>query len=245
MLGKHFVAPGKGAFVNFYQDINGVTYKGKLGDFEVKLGDYRYVINGMESAGATGQGASYGELKYKTKGFDMSVYNFRHNWNESTHDMDIRGITAGVELGQGWGLIGEFVKNSAPSPGYNKTGYIVALSSKYGPSWRVPHAYGYEDGPPAVSGNIVGDSLWAVSYRHAPAGVAGKWNRGMMAAVPYATDTAGSYQNTFYDINAWRVDYYRTIAKNVVWVIAWDHVKPIKGSWMNNSIQTVLVYTFK
>lgn len=247
LLGKQYVAPGKGGFISFYQDVNGILYKKKIGEINVKLGSYRYVMDGTSALGANGQGMSYGELAYKpTKTSDISVYNFKHNWNDAIHDMDVRGITGAVALPNGWTLAGEWVKNQARDAGYNgKTGYYIALHSRYGPSWRMPHAYGYEDGPAAVNPSLVGDQQWVVSYRHAPAGVAGKFNRGMNTAVPMSTDTLGMYQNTIYDINAWRVDYYRVVAKNIQWVVALDHVKPIHGSWTNNALQTALAFTFK
>lgn len=247
MLGKQFVAPGKGGFISFYQDVNGALYKTKVGKISVKLGDYRYVMDGTSPLGANGQNMTYGELAYKpTKTSDVSVFNFRHNWNDATHDMDVRGITGAFTLPNGWTVSGEWVKNEARDAGYNgKSGYYIALQSKYGPSWRMPHAYGYEDGPATVNASIVGDSLWAISYRHAPAGVAGKFNRGMNTAVPMSTDTLGMYQNTIYDVNALRVDYYRVISKNITWVAVVDHVKPIHGNWTNNAFQTALAYTFK
>ena len=246
-LGRQYVNPGKGGFVQFYQDVNGVTYKKKIGEVTLKLGDYKYVMTGTVPLGANSQEMNYAEMAYKPSATsDVSVYKFRHNWSDSIHDMDITGFSGAVAFKNGWALSGEWVRNSARDAGYNgKTGYFVAIQSKYGPTWRMPSSYGYEEGPSAVNPSIIGDSLWAVSYRHAPAGVAGKFNRGMNTMVPVSTDSVGIYQNSINDVNALRLDYYRVVAKNVQWVVVLDHIKPINGTWTNNAFQTAFIFLFR
>lgn len=239
-VGKNFLYPGKGTFFGNLGDIDGVIYTAKLDKFKFR-GAYAkldFVTNGALPAGAL----HLAEVSYKpTVDSDIGAYVLSHELSPGNKDIDLFSVNGALKLSDKFAISYEWARNNADGPAYHgKSGYIVALQSRYNNTWRMPPVY---DG--AVNPFKKGDEAWAISYRHMPAGVSGQYNRGANSIAPLSTDTLGSYQNNLNNVNAWRVDYYCVPWQNVAWAVVYDRSKAIDGAFTNNSIQTAFVFLFK
>jgi len=239
-VGKNFLYPGKGTFFGNLGDIDGVIYTAKMDKLKFR-GAYAkldFVTNGTAPAGAL----HLAEVSYKpTPTSDLGAYVLSHELSPGNKDIDLFSVNGAVQLSDKFSLSYEWARNNADGAAYHgKTGYIVALQSRYQNTWRMPPIY---DG--AVNPFKKGDAAWAISYRHMPAGVSGQFNRGANSIAPLSTDSLGGYQNNLNNVNAWRADYYCVPWNNVAWAVVYDRSKEIDNKFTNNSIQTAFIFLFK
>lgn len=235
-MGKMMLYPGKGSFYGNTGDTEGLFYTTKFDKLSMRIGNARN--SGI--AGQPGTDVSFVEATYRpTKKSDIGAYILKQDAMSGVKDMDLQVINGAMEIpnSNGLALSFEYAKNKAE--GYQKSGYFVAIQSKYAATNYMPALYTSMVNPFKVK-----DHGWALSYRHMPRGVAGFMNRGGFSWVPLTTDDDGTWQNSFDDINAWRVDYVYVPWKNVQWTLSYDHIKPINGNWTNNSIQSTFNFFF-
>lgn len=237
-MGKMMLYPGKGNFYGNTGDTEGIYYTKAFDKLTMRLGSAR-----TNYLGADGQDVSFVEATYRpTKNSDIGIYTLKSDFTAAVSDIDLRVINGAFEIpkAKGLALSFEYAKNEADTAGYNgKSGYFVALQSKYKATNYMPALY-----TSMVNPFVKGDHGWGISYRHMPAGVAGSDNRGAFSWAPLTTDKDGSWQNTFNDVNAWRFDYVYVPWKNVQWTFTYDRIKPINGDWTNNSFQSTFNFFF-
>jgi hypothetical protein len=231
-MGKQMLYPGKGGFYGNTGDTDMIQYTAKLGDLQLRLGD-----------GRNGTDVAFAEFVYRpTKTMDIGGFILKQDQVAGVKDYDIKSINGAVELAPNFALSAEWAKNSA-SLYDGKTGYWVALQSKYKATNFMPALF-----TSMVNPFVVGDSGWAVSYRHLPTGVSGNANRGSFSWVPLTTDADGSWMNNYNNVNAWRVDYLTVPWKGVQWTLTYENVKPISPAagqnWTNNNFQTTFNFFF-
>ncbi|MDU2065063.1 MAG: S-layer homology domain-containing protein [Sporomusaceae bacterium] len=240
-MGKMQLYPGKGAFFGNTGDTEGLYYTRQKGKLTVRSGVARssYLV-------ASGQMINFGEVTYRpTKTMDIGAYVLRQNYNNGIKDLNLFVVNGAAEvIPGGLALSFEYAKNRADDIASlrfkgKQSGYFIALQSKYAATNYNPSLY-----TNMVNPFKQGDSGWGISYRHMPSGVAGYVNRGAFSWIPLTTDSAGSWQNTFDGINAWRFDYVYVPWKNVQWTLTYDRIKPINGNWTNNSIQSTFNFFF-
>lgn len=238
--GKIWAFPGKGTFFGTLGDTDGIFYSIKRDNYKVRLGTAKvdWALNGN----AASTDLNFIEASYKpTPKSDIGGYWLTHDKAVGIKDLDLITINGAMTFDNGHALSFEWAKNRASNPAYNnKTGYAVAYQSHYRNTWRMPMVY-----DAAINPFKQGDSAWAVSYRHMPAGVAGDLNRGASNIAPMSATANGYYINNFNDVNAWRLDYYYVPWKNVAWALVLENAKDIRGRWTNNVIQTVFLFYFK
>jgi outer membrane murein-binding lipoprotein Lpp len=236
-MGKMALYPGKGAFFGNTGDTEGLFYTKTMDRLTMKLGNAR----------AGGQDVSFVEAIYKpTKTSDIGAYTLQTDLGVLGKDIDMTVVNGAFEIPHtdGLALSFEYAKSHAddiPSLLYKgkQSGYFVALQSKYVATNYMPALYTNMVNPFKKK-----DHGWGISYRHMPAGVSGWQNRGSFSWVPLTTDTSGTWQNTYNDINAWRFDYVYVPWKNVQWTLTYDRIKSIDGTWKNNSIQSTFNFFF-
>lgn len=242
-LGKMQLYPGKGSFFGNTGDTEGAYYTTKLGNkLTVRAGSARSAY-----LTATGQAINFGEVTYRPNDkMDIGSYVLKQNYNDNVKDLDLQVINGAAQIAPGLALSFEYAKNNAndfTTGGRHfqgkQEGYFIGLQSKYAATNYMPALY-----TNMVNPFKQGDSGWGISYRHLPSGVAGAYNRGAFSWIPLTTDKAGSWQNTFDGINAWRVDYVYVPWKNVQWTLTYDRIRPISGGENNNSIQSTLNFFF-
>ena len=238
-VGKMMLYPGKGAFYGNTGDTEGLFYTKGFDKLSMRVGNARNTA----IAGQQGRDVSFIEATYRpTKTSDFGVYTLKQDAMAGVKDMDLRVVNGAFEIPntKGLALSFEYAKNEADNALYNgKSGYFVAIQSKYRATNYMPALY-----TSMVNPFVKGDHGWGVSYRHMPAGVAGMMNRGAFSWVPLTTDNDGTWQNTFNDVNAWRLDYVYVPWKNVQWTLTYDRIKPINGNWTNHSIQSTFNFFF-
>lgn len=238
-LGKMMLYPGKGAFYGNTGETEAVYYTKKLDKLNLRLGSGRNTA----IAGQQARDVSFIEATYRpTNSMDIGVYTLQQDAMAGVKDLDLRVVNGAFEIPNAGGLAVsfEYAKNKADNAAYNgKSGYFVALQSKYKATNYMPALY-----TQMVNPFVQGDSGWGISYRHMPANVAGFMNRGAFSWVPLTTDNDGTWQNTFNDVNAWRFDYVTVPWKNVQLTLTYDRIKPITGSWTNNSYQSTFNFFF-
>lgn len=239
-LGKNFIHPGKAGFFNLAGDADSAIYTWTAPEknWSARVGTGRAA---PQPGSASNSDVFLGEITYKpTKTSDIELYNIKQNGNNNLEDLDLWGLAGAAELNKksGLSLSFEYGKNNAND--FDKSGYWVALNSNY-------KATNYNPGmfTRLVNPFVKGDHGWAVSYRHMPNGVSGKDNRAaFLPWLPVSQDTASAWQNSFNDINAWRIDYMYVPVKNIQLTLTYDHIKPINDDWTNNSFQTIVNFIF-
>lgn len=238
-MGKMMLYPGKGAFFGNTGDTEGIYYTKQFDKATVRLGaaESNFLV-------ANGQSLRFAELTYRpTKKMDFGVYTLSQNYSDTIKDLDLRAVNGAFELPGGLAVSFEWARNenskNVPFAKDGESGYFVALQSKYAATNYMPALY-----TSMVNPFVKGDHGWGISYRHLPTGVAGVLNRGAFSWIPLTTDSDGSWQNTFDNVNAWRLDYVYVPWKNVQWTLTYDRIKPIKGDWTNDSIQSTFNFFF-
>lgn len=240
-MGKMMLYPGKGAFYGNTGDTEGLFYTTKLDKLSTRIGNARNTA----IAGQKGTDVSFVEATYRpTKTSDIGVYVLKQDAMTGVKDMDLQVVNGAFEVPGTGGLAMsfEYAKNKADQAPYkDKSGYFVAIQSKYAATNYMPALY-----TSMVNPFKKGDHGWGLSYRHMPSGVAGYANRGAFSWVPLTTDNDGTWQNNFNGVNAWRFDYIYVPWKNVQWTLSYDRSKPIDSAqdWVNNSIQSTFNFFF-
>lgn len=237
-MGKMMLYPGKGNFYGNTGDTEGIYYTKAFDKLSLRLGSAR-----TNYLGVAGQDVNFVEATYRpTKTSDIGLYTLKSNYSDTVHDMELRVVNGAFEIpgGSGLAVSFEYAKNVVDTVGYkDKSGYFVALQSKYRATNYMPALY-----TSMVNPFVKGDHGWGISYRHMPRGVAGFVNRGAFSWAPLTTDKDGTWQNTFDNVNAWRFDYVYVPWKNVQWTFTYDRIKPINGNWTNNSFQSTFNFFF-
>jgi len=240
-VGKMMLYPGKGAFFGNTGDTNGIYYSANPGKWYVRggLADSSYLTS-------TSQRIKFLEASYKpNKKLDIGGYVLKQDYSDTISDLDLRVLNGAYEITPKLALSFEWAHNNAsPNVSYGhasgkQNGYFVALQSNYKSTNYMPALY-----TNLVNPFKQGDWGWSVSYRHMPSGVAGLWNRGAFSWVPLTTDEAGSWQNTFDGINAWRADLIYVPWKNVQWTLSYDRIKYHGSGQKNNSFQSTFNFFF-
>ena len=249
-LGKMMLYPGKGSFYGDTGDVEGLYYTKKIDKLTARLGTARKGATGpTATATATTYRSSdlkFAELTYRpTATSDIGVYILKNDLVASGlnfRDIELQAVNGAFEIPETGGLAVsfEYAKNKADNVAYNgKTGYFVALQSKYKATNYMPALY-----TSMVNPFVEGDSGWGLSYRRLESGVSGFGNRGSFSWVPLTTDYDGSWQNTYDGIKAIRFDYITVPWKNVQLTLTYDRIKPITGDWTNNSYQSTFNFFF-
>ena len=242
-VGKMWLYTGKGGFFGNTGDTEGVYYTRQQG----KKWTFRAGVADSDSLTASSQRISFLEGSYRPNDkMDIGAYALRQSYSDTLDDLDLRVINGGIELNKNLAFSFEYAKNMAsytnPYTGSHigkESGYWVALQSKYKATNYMPALY-----TQMVNPFKAGDWGWALSYRHLPSGVGGKFNRGAFNWIPLTTDPNGNWQNTFDGINAWRADFLYVPWKNVQWTLTYDRVKYISNDHLNNSFQSTFNFFF-
>jgi hypothetical protein len=191
---------------------------------------FNTLISGTESTEL-----NFAEFKYTFPGDKARFggYVVQQDGLAGLKDLRLVSLNGVYKLPNGMGISLECAKNYAEDDAYHgKSGYILSLSNSYSGAAMSP------TNAAVVNKARVGDHGWNLSYRHLPSGVGGKYNRIMTSSwTPLATDRSGNYQNNIDNVNALRFSYQFVPWKNTVVEAAFDHIKPIDGTWTNNSFQ--------
>jgi hypothetical protein len=237
-LGKNWLGLGKYGFYANSGDTDSAIYSWNTGEWTYRAGAGRAktAIYKLSTA------LAFAEFNYKPKEdkFRFGGFVVQQDGAPGVKDYRLASVNGQVLVGGGMGISFEYAKNYAQNPLFRKSGWWVALNSKY-----TAATYNQLNYVAMVDVNKVNDHGWGFSYRHLPAGVAGRYNQNAYNGwTSTAVDTNGSYANGIYNVNAVRLDYFYVPWKNVQLTLSYDHIKPIAGSWLNNQFCATFNYWF-